>query len=236
MAIGRGAGCVPPRRLRRRTISCSPSPSSSRRSGAGDDWPAHAGERKTNSSVRLFSAASCSRRSVLVCTSGSQATTAPTPSAASERSQAQAASRPGALATSRRDKSRPYSCSAGACSRCGGATQTSQASSSLDSRAKAGKSRLSSPMPRRKGRISVSPPRGQPPPGSSRSSSAKPVGTPGSGALASASPRQTSGRSRTCASVSDEAREGMEGISGPARTHALTSSRCRGSPRRQYLR
>lgn len=202
MAIDRGIGCAPPRRLRKRTISCPPSPSSSRRSGAGDGCPAQATGRKTKSSVRLLSAASCSRRSALLCTSGSQATTAPTPSAASERSQAQAASRPGALATSKRDKSRPYSCSAGACSGCGEATQTSQASSSLDSRARAGSSRLSSPMPRCNGKISVRPPRGQPPPGNSRSSSAKPVDTPGSGALASASPRQTSGRSRTCESVS----------------------------------
>jgi hypothetical protein len=119
MLIGRGADCVPPRRLRRRTISCSPSPSSASRSGAGEDWLAQAAGRKTNSSVRLLSAASCSRRSVLLWTSGSQATTAPTPSAASERSQTQAASRPGALATSRRDKSIPDSCSAGACSGCG---------------------------------------------------------------------------------------------------------------------
>ena len=202
MAIDRGMGCAAPRRLRRRTISCSPSPSSARRNGAGDGWLAQAAGRKTKSSVRLLSAANCRRRSALACTSGSQATTAPTPSAASERSQAQTASRPGALATSKRDKSRPYACSAGACSGCGEATQTSQASSSLDSRARAGSSRLSSPMPRCSGRISVRPPRGQPPPGNSRSSLAKPVGTPGSGALARASPRQTSGRSRTCESVS----------------------------------
>lgn len=201
MAIDRGMGCAAPRRLRRRTISCSPSPSSARRNGAGDGWLAQAAGRKTKSSVRLLSAANCRRRSALACTSGSQATTAPTPSAASERSQAQTASRPGALATSKRDKSRPYACSAGACSGCGEATQTSQASSSLDSRARAGSSRLSSPIPRCSGRISVRPPRGQPS-GQLPVKLGKARRHTGQRRLARASPRQTSGRSRTCESVS----------------------------------
>ena len=209
-------------------MSCSPSASRASRSGAGEGWLAQAAGRKTKSSAWLVSAASCRRRSEVAWTSGSQTTMAPTPSAASERSQAQAASRPGALATSRRERSTPPACNAGAYSRYGGAMQTSQASSSRESRASAGSSRLSSPTPRRNGRSSVTPPRGQPPPGNSRSRSAKPVGTPGSAALASVSPRQTSGRSRICASVVDDdmVKSGWQALFRSSRRCGSSRQRC----------
>lgn len=196
-----GVVCTPPRRLSRRTRRLAPSPSSRRRSGAGDDCALQVLGRKTKNRLRLASAASCRRRSTAGPASGNQATTAPTLPVSSARSQAQAASRPLALATSNRERATPPASSAGACREYGGATQTSHARSSPETCASTGSNRASSPTPVRADKSSVMALPGHPPPGNSASRSAKPVGVPCCVAAASAPPRQMSGRSRRAASV-----------------------------------
>lgn len=177
----------------------SPSPPArATRSGAGDGVRRAAVGRHRQAKTGRPSAATCSRRSVRASMPASgQASTPAKPPLASNCSTHQPTCRP-APTTTRRSGTTPAAAQAGACGSQGGATSASQPPAA-DSRARAGKSRLSSPTPLRSTRISVKFPRGQPPPGSSASSSAWPLGMVAAGKLASASPRQTSPLASTSA-------------------------------------
>ncbi len=202
---GRAAGR--PRRLRICTDK-APAPAACgalniTRSGAGDGVCAVAVDRNKQAKTARPSAASCKRRkaraSRLAC---GQARMPANPPLASNCSTHQAACRPARTMTSRSSAS-PAAAQAGACGKQGGATSASRPPS-FDNRASAGSSRLISPRPLRSTRISVRFPRGQPPPGSSASSSAWPLGIADSGRLASASPRQTSPRASTSAKATGD--------------------------------
>lgn len=98
--------------------------------------------------------------------------------------------------SARRARPMPAAAQAGAWQACGGATSSIHLSSA-SMRVSAGSRNEHSPKPLPSARISVSAPRGQPPPGSSASRRAKPLGMPGRAAPARVLPRQTSGRIRT---------------------------------------
>ena len=99
-------------------------------------------------------------------------------------------------AIARRLRSIPQAAQAGALSSCGGATSKDQRSSSPNFPS-AGIKRAHSPNPVLSTRISVSVPRGQPPPGNSASSVGKPLETAGTGVLAKRLAHQISGRAST---------------------------------------
>lgn len=189
-----------PRRLMMRTDNAllPSAASNTTRSGAGDGTPAAAVDRHKQAKTERPSAATCSRRKAraLMFASG-QASTPAKPPLASSCSTHQPTLLP-ALTTTSLSSARPAAAQAGACGSHGGATSASQPPSA-DKRASAGNSRLISPTLLRSTRISVRLPRGQPPPGSSASSSAWPLGIALSGSEASVSPRQTSPRASTSA-------------------------------------
>ena len=101
-------------------------------------------------------------------------------------------------------RSTPAETHAGPCARCGGATSMPLLPSCCIC-SSAGSNNEHSPNPVPSSRISVSAPRGHPPPGNSASSAAKPLGTEGIFAWAKPLaeppaerlPRQTSGRANT---------------------------------------
>lgn len=183
-----------------RPLSATPR---ARRRGAGDGTPATAIERHSPAKTGRPSTATCSRRKVRASMPLSgQASTPAKPPQASSCSRHQPSCRP-VWTTTRRSGTRPAAAQAGACGCQGGATSASQPPAA-DNRANAGSSKLISPRPLRSTRISVRLPRGQPPPGSSASSSGWPLGMAASGRLASASPRQTSPRASTSARASGD--------------------------------
>lgn len=172
-----------------------------RRSGAGEAVCAAAGERHKQARAGLPSAATCQRRNVRASSvrpgfSG-QARTAANPRLVNSCSMHQAASAAG-WRISRRSRAIPAAAQAGAYGRKGGATRANQPPLA-ERRAKAGMSRLNSPMPLLALRNSLKQARGQPPPGNSASSSAKPLGTAAWGKWARLSPRQISPRASTSA-------------------------------------
>jgi len=166
--------------------------SSFKRSAAGDASSILRMERNRIPSDSPASAASCKRRRALESACASQASTTlavPARSACSTAQSPSCALRGCTMST--RARLTPARASAGAYGTCGGATNTSQRSSSV-ARASAGMSRESSPIPSRGITISVSAPRGNPPPGNSASSPGKPEGSACTGGAAS--PRQMSAR------------------------------------------
>jgi len=190
-----------PRRLRMLTDK-PPSPAvRASRKGAGDGAEAWASGRHRQVKVDRPSAATCRRRSAWAPIPASgQASTPAKPPLLSNCSQHQATCLPARMMTSL-SSARPAAAQAGACGNQGGATRASQPPSA-DKRARAGKSKVISPRPLRSARISVRAPRGQPPPGSSSSSTRWPLGSARSGGLARVSPRQTSPLASTPAKAS----------------------------------
>lgn len=169
-----------------------------RRKGAGDGVTAVAVDRHRTEKMDCPSAATCKRRNIRVSMPASgQASSPAKPPLFSNCSTHQAACLPGWI-TSRRSGATPAAAQAGACGSQGGATSASQPPSP-DSRARAGSNRPISPIPLRSLRISVRLPRGQPPPGSSGSSSGWPLGIVLAGKPGKASPRQMSTRARIAA-------------------------------------
>lgn len=169
-----------------------------RRSGAGDGLAPAAVDRHKQAKTGRPAAATCKRRKARASRpAGGQARTPAKPPLASNCSTDQATCRPARTITSR-SSATPAAAQAGACGSQGGATSASQPPPA-DNRARAGSSRLISPKPLRSTRISVRFPRGQPPPGSSASSSGWPLGMLASARLASVSPHQTSPLASTSA-------------------------------------
>lgn len=197
-ASGRETGR--PRRLMMRTDNALSSAVefNMTRNGAGDGTPAAAVDRHKQAKTERPSAATCRRRKARASMFASgQASTPAKPPLDSSCSTLQAMLLP-VLTTTSRSSATPAAAQAGACGNHGGATSASQPPSA-DNLASAGSRRLISPTLPRSTRISVKFPRGQPPPGSSASSSAWPLGMAFSGSEASVSPRQTSPRASTSA-------------------------------------
>lgn len=207
------------------------------RSGAGDGATAAEAERQSAANTGRPSAATCSRRKALASSVlPGQASTPAKPPLASKASIHHADSLP-ARTTSNRSGAMPAAAQAGACGSQGGATSASQPPSEAN-RASAGRSSVSSPMPLRSTRNSVKFPQGQPPPGSSSSSSGCPLGMHWPGRRASASPRQISPRASTSARATsltargdstDMMQTGLSKISGdrsPPRQRAASGWAC----------
>ena len=213
-----------PRRFRMRNANRSAPAVRVRRSGAGDGVAASAVDRHKTAKTDCPSAATCRRRNARASMPASgQASRPAKPPHLSNCSTHQAPCLPGWI-TSRRSGATPAAAQAGACGSQGGATKARRPPSP-DSRASAGSSRLISPMPLRSTRISVRFPRGQPPPGSSASSSAWPLAMVPSGKPGKASPRQMSPRARTAAK-----------FTGDGCALMTVSKWLRGSGRRQHPR
>ena len=152
---------------------------SKRRSAQGDDSARARAGRNRKATVSLPAAATSRRLTWRASMRGAQHSTLPRAPLARACSAAHKASfvRLGETTMSRA-RSIPDDVQAGACSACGGAT-SSDHFSWPERRVSAGIMSEHSPMPTRSDRTSVSVPRGQPPPGSSASSAAKPLPTPG---------------------------------------------------------
>lgn len=193
-----------------RTASPAGSGARSSRSGAGDGEVAALTVRQRPAKTGRPSTATCRRRKARASISvPGQARMPAKPPQASNCSRHQGVWR-SARMTIKRSGTRPAAAQAGACGSQGGATRASQPPSA-DRRASAGKSRLISPKPLPSARNSTRLPRGQPPPGSSASSSGWPLGMAGAGKLASVSPRQTSPRASTSARASGDGTALMTG-------------------------
>lgn len=205
-----------PRRLSRSTpsVPSGPAESASRR-GAGDAAACSLDGRKRKASVSWPAAATCRRRTWRASMRAPQPSTQPKAPLASACSSAHSAPlcRAGVM-TASRARSTPNAASAGPLGRNGGATSSDQRPSARI-RASVGIRRDNSPMPTSRLaveveeitesataslRISHSAPRGQPPPGNSASSMAKPLASVGRAAEASWSAHQTSARARISSS------------------------------------
>lgn len=174
-----GSSSGAPRRFRMRNARPPFSVCSAMRSTAGVGSFAARGVLKSMASVRPVSAASCNRLRKVNVGAEIQLSTAPQAFEASACSVAQSVSRSLRVRTMTKfASSMPAAASAGAYGRCGGAIQASR-SPAADSRASAGPSTRSSPMPSCAGSSSVRLPTGQPFPGSSSSRRLKPEETLG---------------------------------------------------------
>ncbi len=168
------------------------------RNAAGDGMRAAVLPRHRHAKASWPAAATCRRRKTLASSpSPGQARMPAKPPQASNCSTLQGRSLPARTITNR-SSTTPAAAQAGACTCQGGATRANQPPAS-DRRAKAGSSKLISPMPLRSTSNSVRVPRGQPPPGNSASSSRQPLEMVASGREASVSPRQTSPLASTSA-------------------------------------
>ena len=239
-----GAASGPPRRLITCTASPVPDARRTRRSGAGEDWAAHAAGLNRKAVRPPASAANCKRRNNCVSVRrGNQASKASTHPAWRICWQTQRESAPrsplclplrpsrkaadgrvavmaiGASTTTSRARSMPAAHHAGACKSCGGCTAASQPPRCVTA-ARAGNSRVSSPMPMPSSSSSTSEAAGQPCPGSTASSSGKPVAKPRSTTGATALPRQTSARARTSAREAGVMERGHPGWRGGQRNPA----------------
>ena len=205
---GRPAGR--PRRLRMRTDRPFRVAARASRKGDGEACVACADGRHRQAKVARPSAATCKRRRPRASTPWSSQSRMPAkPSQASNCSPHHAACFPARM-TTRRSSDSPAAIQAGAFGTKGGSTSASQPPSA-DRRARAGRSRVSSPRPLLSVRISVRQPRGQPPPGSSASSSGWPLGTASSSSPAMLSPRQISPLASTSARTSGNGAAFMTG-------------------------
>ena len=188
-----GAASNEPRRFKMCTASSPCQVSSASRSAAQVVCAAASGGRNKNASTSLFSAASCRRRNSGYLMTADHASTAPHACERSACSVAHSVSRGECVRTMRMCfKSMPSAASAGAYGRYGGAIHASMRDC-FDNAASAAPRMRNSPMPSCRGRISVSADCGQPPPGSSASSAAKPVDTPGLAVRLNSLPRQSAG-------------------------------------------
>ena len=188
-----GALRAAPRRFRMRTASSPREVPRPRRSAAHDVSAAACGGRNSTASTALPSAASCRRRSSEYLMLPGHASSAPQAWERSACSVAHSVSRGLRVVTMMMcARSMPAAASAGAYGRCGGAIHT-MVRFCADSAASAHPSMRSSPMPACAGMISVSAAVGQPPPGSSASSAAKPVGTLALATRLNSLPRQMAG-------------------------------------------
>ena len=170
-----------------------------RRNAAADDSLRARSGRNRKARVLLPAAATCRRLTWMGSIWVIQHSSAPNAPLARACSAAHSASRgrPGET-TAKCAKSIPRAAQAVPLSGCGGATSSDQRPSAR-MRPSTGSSSEHSPSPALSARISVSAPRGQPPPGSSASSWAKPLASTGMAALAKRSAHQTSGRARISA-------------------------------------
>ena len=160
--------------------------------------------RNRKASARVPAAATCRRRTCPGSTRSAQHTTAPAAPLDSDCSAAHSRSRrDSGSTTTRRAQPTPPETHAGACNPCGGAISTNQCPASRMAFS-TGSSNEHSPTPTPSAKSSVSAPRGQPPPGSSASSTEKPLDKTGTSAPARW-PRQTSGRTRISLSDSESA-------------------------------
>ena len=172
---------APSRRFKTCTARVRPlalSGSSLRRNAAGDSDCTALNGRNTTAQELPASATSCKRRKVVKSACASHASTAPQVPARSACSTARKAScRADGCTNNTRDKSTPACANAGTLGICGGATKASQRFWRVIC-ANAGNNKLTSPMPARAIRISVSDSCGQPLPPSAASSALCPEGNP----------------------------------------------------------
>ena len=189
-----------PRRLSSSTARWPRAPAESKsRSAHGDDSARARAGRNRKATVSLPAAATSRRLTWRASRCVVQHSTLPRAPLAKACSATHLASlaRLGETTMSRA-RSIPADAQAGACSACGGATSSDHFPSPARC-ASAGIISEHSPIPTRSDRISVSVPRGQPPPGSSSSSALKPLANAGMVALARPLARHTSGRARMSA-------------------------------------
>lgn len=170
-----GASRCGPRRLINEMFTPADDGSSPSRSGAGDVALAAAIGRNRKKRVSARCAARCRRRSASARTCDDQNNNPP---AVPERRTCSTAHRASAVDPGLRRHtfavSSPHHVKAAGCSRCGGWTTNTGRSETRES---AGRSRRSSPQPGCGCINSVNDPVGQPPPGSSASRAAWPLGT-----------------------------------------------------------
>lgn len=194
-------------------MSCTPNrpcgtAQSRKRSGAAEASLAALSGRSRKAKAPLPPAATCRRRTARASALALQPSTTRGAALASACSMAHRASLAARLpaagvTTARRVKSIPAAAQAGAWGGCGGATSKLQPPSweFPQTVRKAGNSSETSPRPTPSTSTSVSAPHGQPPPGNSASSAAKPDGRVSRQLSGKPLPRQISGRARTSANA-----------------------------------